>query len=107
MSGKLFLFATIRPRPEHFDKARDALDRMMAPTLEEPGCHVFAAFTERENGKVLHLFECFDNQAALDAHYGKEDVKTVFAAYADWLASPVEVTKLSAVSADAWQQFHD
>ena len=44
MSDKLFLFATIRIKPEHLDKARAALDELMIPTLGEPGCHMFAAF---------------------------------------------------------------
>lgn len=107
MSDKLFLFATIRIKPEHLDKARAALDELMIPTLGEPGCHMFAAFASKDADNTLHLVECFDDEAALEAHYAEDYTKEVFAAYADWLAAPIEITRMSPLSPTTWQQFHD
>ena len=104
-SGGLFLFATIRPKPEHFDAARSALDSLIPKTLAEPGCHLFAAFEGRSEEGVLHLFEHFDDQAALDAHYAQPYTQAVFASYESWLQAPVEVVRLSAVSASVLAQF--
>lgn len=105
MTGRLFLFATIRVKPEHVVDARAALDELMAPTLAEPGCHVFAAFAARDMPDMLHLFECFDDEAALEAHYAQDYTKAVFAAYADWLVAPVETRKLTALSPRTLAQF--
>ncbi|WP_300063122.1 antibiotic biosynthesis monooxygenase [uncultured Roseobacter sp.] len=70
--GGLFLFATIRPKPEHFEEARAALDALIIDTLDEPGCHLFAAFESVSETGVLHLFKHFKDQDALDAHYALE-----------------------------------
>ena len=102
----LFLFATIRPKPVHFDDARAALDGLIPLTLAEPGCHVFAAFEGEDAGqRVLHLFEHFADQAALDAHYAKDYTKEVFASYETWLGAPVEIVHLSPLSAHTLAQF--
>ncbi len=101
----LFLFATIRPKPEHFQDARAALDALIPETLREPGCHMFAAFESASEEGVLHLFEHFDDQAALDAHYAQPYTRDVFARYENWLSGPVEITRISAISALTKAQF--
>ncbi len=103
--SKLFLFATIRIKPEYFEQARAALDGLMPPTLAEAGCHVFSAFQSQDQDNTLHLFECFDDMDALNAHYAADYTKEVFTAYEEWLAAPVEVTKLSAISPTTTAQF--
>ncbi|MBB93374.1 MAG: antibiotic biosynthesis monooxygenase [Rhodobacteraceae bacterium] len=105
MTDRLYLFATIRVKPQHLDAARAALDDLMIPTLGEPGCHVFAAFASRDEDNTLHLVECFDDEAALTAHYAEDYTKAVFAAYADWLAAPIEAKRMSALSATSARQF--
>jgi len=101
----LFLFATIHPKSEHFEDARAALDALIPETLAEPGCHMFAAFESASEKGVLHLFEHFEDQAALDAHYAQPYTRDVFARYEAWLSKPVEITRLSAVSALTKAQF--
>lgn len=103
---KLFLFAVIRTKPEYFDAAKAALDSLIPPTLEEPGCHVFAAFSSKDHSNTLHLFECFEDEEALNFHYAQDYTAGVFKAYENWLAAPVEVTKMSATSHASWEQFH-
>lgn len=102
---RLFLFATIRPRPEHFGAAKAALDGIIVPTLEEAGCHIFAAFESGTEPHTLHLFECFDDEAALNLHYEQGYTKNVFRRYADWLRAPVEITRMSALSPSSLAQF--
>ncbi|MEO3417152.1 putative quinol monooxygenase [Roseovarius sp. CAU 1744] len=104
---KLFLFATIQPKPEHFEEAKAALDRIVPPTLEEVGCHVFSAFESKTSDHTLNLFECFEDEDALDLHYAQDYTKEVFKQYEDWLRAPVEVVKMSATSPVSWQQFHE
>ncbi|WP_299612442.1 putative quinol monooxygenase [uncultured Tateyamaria sp.] len=104
-TGGLFLFATIRPKPEHFAEARAALDALIPETLGESGCLMFAAFESFSEDGVLHLFEHFADQAALDAHYAQPYTQGVFARYERWLSAPVEVKRLSAISALTRAQF--
>lgn len=99
------VFATIRPKREHFEKARAALEELIPPTLAEPGCHVFSAFESREEPGVLHLFEVFDDDAAVTFHYEQDYTKAVFASYKDWLARPVEVQHMTTTSAISAGQF--
>ena len=102
---RLFLFATIRPKAEYFQQAREALDSIVPRTLEEPGCHVFSAFVGQQEPNTLHLFECFENEAALQEHYATPYTAEVFEQYRTWLAAPVEVRKLSSSAAGTSLQF--
>lgn len=97
MTGKdtrLFLFATITPKPEFYDAAREAVQSIIVPTLQESGCHVFAQFDSTDGADKMYLFEIFESNDALDVHYEQNYTKTIFASYQEWLAKPVEVTKL-------------
>jgi quinol monooxygenase YgiN len=106
LKPKLFLFAVIETKPEHFDDAKSALDALVPPTLDEPGCHVFSAFASKDRSNTLHLFECFEDEDALNFHYAQDYTKSVFKKYENWLAAPVEATKMSATSRVSWEQFH-
>lgn len=103
---KLFLFAVIQIKPEHFQEAKAALDEIIPPTLKEPGCQVFAAFVSKDRSNTLHLFECFDDEDALNFHYAQDYTASVFKKYETWLSAPVEVTKMLADSRVNWEQFH-
>jgi quinol monooxygenase YgiN len=101
----LYLFATIKPKPEHFNDAKAALEELIPPTLGEPGCHLFTVLETRDELGVLHLFEIFDDEAAVQAHYEKEYTKSVFAKYQSWLSSPVTIQHLSMTSPSSLEQF--
>lgn len=103
--GALYIFATIRPKARHYAAAKAALEHLVAPTLAEPGCHLFTVLENRDEPGLLHLFEIFTDQAAVDAHYAQDYTEAVFASYQDWLAAPVEVQHLSATSAVSVEQF--
>ncbi|MEM7497020.1 MAG: putative quinol monooxygenase [Pseudomonadota bacterium] len=90
--AQLAIVARIAPKPEHRDAARDALLAILAPTRAEPGCEQFDLH-EGEDAS-LYLVERWRSAAALTAHYEQPYVTRVFAAYEDWLAEPVTVTRL-------------
>ncbi len=102
---RLHIFATIRPKPEFFDRAKAALEELIQPTLAEPGCHLFTVLKNCDEPGVLHLFEIFDDEAAVQMHYQKDYTKEVFAKYQDWLASPVDIQHLSVTSSLSSEQF--
>lgn len=101
---KLFLFATITPKPDFYNNIRESLQSIIIPTLEESGCQMFTQF-DNLNKSVLYLFEIFDNQIALDSHYESNYVKNIFANYQEWLAKPVEIIKLTPGSLITEKQF--
>ncbi|MBE5073462.1 antibiotic biosynthesis monooxygenase [Erythrobacteraceae bacterium E2-1 Yellow Sea] len=104
-TGRLHIFATIWPKAEHFAEAKAALEQLVAPTLAEAGCHLFTVLENRDEPGVLHLFEIFEDQAAVAEHYAQDYTKEVFASYQDWLAAPVDIQHLSATSPISAEQF--
>ncbi len=95
--SRLAVFATIKPKPEFLDEAKHAILAIISETRAEKGCHTFSLHEDETQHGKLYLYEIWDNAAALDAHYAMPYTKTVFAAYQDWLAEPVAVTKMSIV----------
>lgn len=85
--------ARITPKPEHFDSARNAIHQIIEATRRETGCLQFILH-ESEGGDSLHLYEEWQDAAALDAHYEQPYTKEVFANYASWLAEPVEIHRM-------------
>lgn len=105
-SGKhLHIFATIRPKAEHFAEAKAALEQLVAPTLAEPGCHLFTVLENRDEPGLLHMFEIFDDEAAVAVHCAQDYTKAVFASYQAWLAAPVEIQHLATTSPISTEQF--
>ncbi|MCG8493587.1 MAG: antibiotic biosynthesis monooxygenase [Sneathiellales bacterium] len=104
---RLHIFATIKPKSEFFSDAKGALEKLVPLTLEEPGCHLFTVLENRDEQGVLHLFEIFEDEDAVQAHYDKDYTKQVFARYQSWLAEPVVAKRLSVTSPLSSDQFYD
>ena len=102
---RLFLFATIIPKPEFYIVAREAVQSIIVPTLRESGCHVFAQFDCTDGSEKMYLFEIFESSDALDVHYEQNYTKTIFSNYQEWLVKPVEVIKLTPGSSVTSEQF--
>ena len=92
--SELSIFATIRPKPQHRAKALAAIEGIIASTRAEAGCHRFELNVDAGSDDALYLVEHWRDDAALDAHYARDDIKRVFAAYQDWLTEPVEVVRM-------------
>lgn len=93
----LSIIAKITPKPEHFIAAKTAIQNIVAETNEEAGCRTFRLLEDPKT-QCLHLYEEWDDSAALDAHYSKPYTREVFAAYENWLAVPVEIVKLNRIA---------
>lgn len=96
MSKPLFIFAEIKPEPEHFDEAKKAIIGILKQTRAEKGCRSFDLFNSPDQS-TLYLFEEWDDQNALDEHYAKPYIIEVFKAYEDWLAEPPRILPLDSV----------
>jgi quinol monooxygenase YgiN len=94
MRQSLFVFAKITAKPEHLEDAKQAILGILEPTLSEAGCKQFVLHEGHGDG-CLYLYEEWSDEAALAAHYAQTYTAEVFRSYQDWLAQPVEVTKLT------------
>lgn len=95
--SKLAVFATIKPKPEFLEDAKQAILAIIPETRSEAGCHTFSLHEDKTQHGNLYLYEIWDDAAALEAHYAMPYTKKVFTAYQEWLAEPVAVTKMSIV----------
>tara|TARA_R110002072_G_scaffold222478_2_gene379413 strand:- start:217 stop:1404 length:1188 start_codon:yes stop_codon:yes gene_type:complete len=102
---RLFVSARITLKPEYYAEGLAALESIIPQTLNEPGCHVFSLMKNKDSNGTLHLFECFEDEQALQIHYEQDYTKAVFAQYEEWLEKPVEVTKMFASSSVTSAQF--
>ncbi|MEM6850953.1 MAG: putative quinol monooxygenase [Pseudomonadota bacterium] len=93
----LFVFATIHPKPEHFEDAKAAIQGIIEETRSEPGCLFFALYEGREDNR-LYLHEEWTDASALESHYAQPYTRAVFDSYAEWLAEPVDVVKMRKVA---------
>jgi len=101
----LYIFATIRPKPEYVEEALKALEAIVQQTIAESGCHLFTVLRDRGDPGVLNLFESFDNDEAVKRHYDQPYTKAVFEKYRDWLAEPVGIKHLKLTSSVSAGQF--
>ena len=70
--SKLWVSAGLKIRDE-FDvsEVKEALLKIVLPTNAEPGCHFFKVLQDNENDRRLTLWECWDDEAALQTHYAE------------------------------------
>lgn len=96
MPSSLFVFAEIKPKPEYFKDAQQAIIDILDPTRAENGCRSFNLF-EAPDQDTLYLFEEWEDQNALDQHHAKPYTSAVFKAYEEWLAEPPRILPLHGV----------
>lgn len=100
-SNALIVFAKIHPKVEYFDDTRMSLEVLVPITLAESGCRQFTLHEDFNGGGCLYLYEEFESELALEAHYAQDYTMRVIANYEEWLARPVDVTKMRIVESDS------
>ena len=54
----------------------DALERLSPLSRAEPGCRFYQAYRDLAEPRVFHIFEIYDDDAAVEAHGASEHVRT-------------------------------
>ncbi len=96
----VIVFASFRPKPGESERVKEILDKMIAPTRNEPGNMIYNFYrgAAAGDGEVnFHLFEQYKDQVALQAHRDSAHYKAYRAAIGDHLAEPISVAVLSAI----------
>ena len=65
----LVIAGTVTIDPAHFDALKAAAIEMMAETHKEPGNIAYVFSSSLEDAGTVHIFEHWESQAALDAHF--------------------------------------
>jgi quinol monooxygenase YgiN len=92
----VFIFATLQ-WPENVAAVRDAMRGMQRDSLAEPGCQLYQVLQEADSAVMLHVFERYQDMAALEAHRASPHYQAYRSWVADKLAAPVQVKQLHAL----------
>lgn len=93
----VFIFATLQCKPENVAAVRDAMRGMQRDSLAEPGCQLYQVLQEADSAVMLHVFERYQDMAALEAHRASPHYQAYRSWVADKLAAPVQVKQLHAL----------
>jgi autoinducer 2-degrading protein len=86
------LVVTIDVKPEHREAFIEELIKNAVGSEErEPGCLVFNVAQDSANPDVMHLFEVYRDQEAVDIHMKAPHVLRFLEATTDWIARPIGV----------------
>lgn len=101
------LVVKIRVKPEYREQF---LEQMMADAhgseKNEPGCLMFNVVRDSADPDVIHLFEVYLDDNAVEAHKVAPHFVKWKETTKDWLAEPLEVTRCTTVypPAGAWKK---
>ena len=98
--SQVIVFASFTPKEGAFAKAQEIIQGMVVPTRAEEGNQKYDFYVTTD-GKSLHLFEIYADQAALEFHRGTEHYKAYRAVIVDYLAEPIGVKVLSGIDVAA------
>lgn len=79
----LIVAGTIEIDPDHRDALFEAVAPMVEATRAESGCQAYVFSPDPADPAVVHLYELWDDQAALDAHFASEHMAAWQARAAD------------------------
>jgi|FLOH01.1.fsa_nt_gi quinol monooxygenase YgiN len=63
------IVAELEAVPERRAELMQLLTGMLAPSRAEPGCVSYRYFIDSENANIVHFFELWQDQAAIDFHF--------------------------------------
>jgi quinol monooxygenase YgiN len=89
----LIIAGTFRIAKESRDATLAAARDMMADTLKESGCHAYRFTADLEDPTLMHLFERWESEDALRAHFATPHMARFQAALGSLRPQIVEITK--------------
>ena len=91
--------AHARLKPGAREAAVAAALKMREASLAEPGCQEYGFWFAIDDPDSLLVFECWDDQAALDFHFSTPHLAEFTASIPDWVDGMPEVTRIEVASA--------
>ena len=72
----IVLNATWTVRAGAEEAVLDALRGVAAESRQEPGCRLYQPYRDPADPRVFHIFEIYDDEAAVEAHGASEHFRT-------------------------------
>jgi quinol monooxygenase YgiN len=85
----LTVIATIKAKVGKEAQMQQDLMGLVAPSRIELGCINFDLLLDNQDPSIFILYENWESQADLDAHYQQPYVRQVFKSYEETLAEPI------------------
>lgn len=90
----LVVAGTIVIDPAKRPEAEAAFEKMRAATLKEPGCIAYQAYFDRTDPGIIFMFEKWENEEALNAHFVTPHMADFGGAMANFGVKATDVRKL-------------
>jgi quinol monooxygenase YgiN len=87
--------AHARIKPEARDDAIAAARQMRDASIAEPGCQEYGFWFAFDDENELLVYERWDDQAALDAHFATPHLAEFAKSIPDWVDGPPEITRMT------------
>ena len=72
----LIIAGTLTIDPDHRDAMLEAVAPMVAATRAESGCRAYAFTPDPDDPGLVRLYELWDDQASLEAHFASDHMAT-------------------------------
>ena len=89
----LIIAGTLTFDPTKTEQAKEAAAEVMAATQAEPGCITYAFSLDMADPATIRVFEAWESQEALDAHFQTPHVAAFSAKVADLGISGMDLLK--------------
>ena len=89
---------TVRVRPEKRDEAIRVAQTMAKATQAESGCRAYRFYADLEDPSVFFIFEEWESDEALGAHFQTEHMRVFQAALPGLVAGPMDIRFYSVAS---------
>lgn len=96
--GLLTVVATMRAKEGKVDELRALLESLVAPTLAEGPCTVYALHQGIADPREFAFFELWTDQAALDAHLATPHLQEAVPKLADLLDGDLVIRPMSRIA---------
>jgi quinol monooxygenase YgiN len=94
----LTVIATIQAKAGKEEQMQQDLMSLLAPTRTESGCITFDLLLDNQNPSIFVLYENWENQSALDAHFQQPYVQKVLKSYEETLGEPIVAMFLTKIA---------
>ena len=98
--SKTIVLASFYPKNDKNNEAKEAIQAMIKPTREEEGNEIYNFYeVKNDDAKNIsfHLFEVYEDSAALDFHRNTSHYKNYRSKIVNLLDRPIEVKVLTSI----------
>lgn len=93
----LRIVAHMQSRSDKTDQAKEALQGLVAPTHEEPGCIAYEMLQSLEDPTQFTFVEEWESESALQAHFATPHIQAALEHWDDLMDGPLDLRKYSKV----------